>query len=485
MKRYFFATIIIYLSSSINIYAQYSYTLKEYIKEALGKSYELKEAHLESAIEDARKRLATNYYVPTLTAIPGITYNRMFTQTSSNAFDTLNINEKSLHTELSQNTPLGSKIHFDYDVEKNSQEEQISFFNPEYSNSVSFGIDQPVSRGFLMNDRIFSIQSSRIEYMITQKRYHKERRNLILIFVETYWNLFLAQEDEHIKKEAYERALEQYKRTKEHIQKGILAAKEIYVVEESLLIFANNLEDARKRLADKKDAFLKYIFSHEKSIREIDVLDKPQETLVLSESEALLEKKLEKEYMDYQIIKLQVEESALALLLAKNQIRPQLDLNILLTATGINNSYTTSIDDMSEGRSYNAFFGITFSTPLTYSYLKGQKYTAEKRYEQSRFKEKAVMRDMSVLLRDRLRDVELRKKQYKRKKRIAYLAAKKLQSEEEKYKHGLSTLYDLVLFQRDVANARSDMNSSLVNWHISIDRVYELTGGLDAKYSLK
>jgi outer membrane protein TolC len=56
------------------------------------------------------------------------------------------------------------------------------------------------------------------------------------------------------------------------------------------------------------------------------------------------------------------------------------------------------------------------------------------------------------------------------------LAEKKLEAEEKKMKVGLTTNYQILQFQRDLANARSAELRAIIDYNLSLARLDKVTG---------
>jgi outer membrane protein TolC len=181
----------------------------------------------------------------------------------------------------------------------------------------------------------------------------------------------LALEDLKIQGESMARAESQFNSTTEYIAKGILPRSDIYIVEENLIAFQNQLLTAKHTLNTRLREFNKYVSA---PADQIPVLtDHPQSNLSLWETESVLLEKLKTRYAPYLKEKLAYEKSILTWNYQKNQTLPVLDLLLQMSLSGVSDNFENASSQLTGADNYGALVGLTFESPLFLRYLKDRK----------------------------------------------------------------------------------------------------------------
>jgi outer membrane protein TolC len=423
-----------------------------------------------------------NYYIPTLAFEPKLTRDKVQSSSTIQEVDTIDENELSSELTLSQELPLGSSVSLSYDNSWRETNDASSVFNPQLSSDLSLTFSQPLLKGFYNNSSIYDLELSRIELAIEQRSIHQQVLTLVAEIIDTYWNLYLAQEDLKNQGESVSRAESQFDSTREYIEKGILPRSDIYIVEENLIAFQNQFLDAKNKLNLRLREFNKFVSA---PADQMPVLtDKPQSNLSLLESETAMLATLKNQYAPYLEAKLAYEKSMLTWKYQKNQTLPVLDLLLQMSLSGVSDNFENASSQLTGTDNYSALFGLTFESPVTFRYLKEKKLKAQMDMEIKGLELAKAERDMPILLKNQLDDFWLREKQFHLSSQIAELAEKKLKAEEEKYKAGIARLTDLVVFQKQLDQARREVLRILIEWHKSYNQLFVTLGTLDEKYGL-
>ncbi|MFH1729239.1 MAG: TolC family protein [Pseudomonadota bacterium] len=490
MKRFIFIILILLLINSIIVAGEkrkVSYSLSAYLNETLKKSIEYQTYKKELESYRALKSYYKDYYIPYFKTTPYFSYDLSPSSRTYEVVDELEDTVYNYDFTLSQNTPLGSSISFDFDNSYTTTNNASATWNPMHNNSISLTLSQPLLKGFANNYSIKNIKDSEVDYYISQKNYEKNLVNLYISLINAYWDFYVASEELLIKEASYKRALDQFEFTKINIEKGLLPANDIYVVEESLISFQNNLEIAKNDFENKKYNFSKFLELRIEDNESIEIigLEKPSDKIILSQSYSLLKEKLYENHYDYIIQELNVRKAEITYKYNKNQVFPQLDLSLSLALSGISDTFEESMNQVMGANSYYGLVGLTFRLPFYYGFLKSNIIYARSALEQEKFELKKIERDMLVDLSKAYNQVVLSQKQYKLKIRIATLAKLKLQAEEEKYREGISTLNDLVIFQRELDEAQNSLISALVYWNKYYNNLLYMVGGIKDLYEIE
>ena len=191
--------------------------------------------------------------------------------------------------------------------------------------------------------------------------------DLLLRVERTYWELAFAQAEARIKARSEKQALAQFKTTEENIRRGLLAAGEIHVVNENLVIFQQQGLLARENLAVAQRNLAQLLnLPLDKNIFAIDSLDTAAPAMPrdisIDKSPAL------------GILKAEVEREARRLKFEDNQTDPRLDLDARVGLVGQPNS---PWEEVSSGSRPEGRVGVTFEIPLDWSPYRAQVRAAQ------------------------------------------------------------------------------------------------------------
>ncbi|MBI5545717.1 MAG: TolC family protein [Deltaproteobacteria bacterium] len=122
---------------------------------------------------------------------------------------------------------------------------------------VSLNVTQPLLRGGWLQGAALPLREAELLDSIQRELFRDELNALIAEVDAAYWDLAVAEADLAIKTRSRDRARQQRDDTGENIRRGILAPGEIYVVEENVVFFEQellraeeSLRTARRRMAE-------------------------------------------------------------------------------------------------------------------------------------------------------------------------------------------------------------------------------------------
>jgi outer membrane protein len=415
----------------------------EVLRTGLERNLDLLSKRLERKKLEVGERGAFKPYSPTLLADLG--YRDTFAPSS-----TLPGQSRHLDYALgaSWKTPLGTVLSTELFVDQNVFEADGAV---SHGAGVSFGLTQPLLKDGWLDGASLPLTEARLNAQIQDESYKIDLNKLLLDLETAYWELALAQSDVDLKTRSLERARAQFEDTAENIRRGILAEAEVYLVEENVVIFDQELVRARQALllARRKLAEL--------MVLEADVAFEAQDALAAGAADALdLSHAVDVGLKANPRLLAQRLRWDLAQARARyqvNQALPSLGLNAGLALRGWDGDYGTAFGQVFSAPEPDARVGLTFSMPLdraaVRSDLEAATVEAERQQALLLKEENAVRFEIENAITELTTSqglLALAKKQVE-------LADLKLKAQDQKYKSGLSTLADVVRFQRDVDNA--------------------------------
>lgn len=314
---------------------------------------------------------------------------------------------------------------------------------------------QPLLEGAWRAGAAAALDEAEVERRIERERYRGALETLLAEVDEAYWSLAFAGADREIKTGSLARAQQQYEDTRENIRRGILAEGDIYIVEENLVIFRQQLAEAGERLvlAQRRLAALLQL-DPDTPLTAADPLAQPGPEL--PEAAAAVDDGL-RHHPDLAARALEVEKQRVRLAAEENRVLPRLDLSGRLALNGYGD-LDRAWGDVGTAEHPEATLGLTFAIPLGLGPDRAR--AAAARLELQRL-DAELERDRTRVrfeVRDRLTELQSLAERLTLAVRRVELAELKLQAETEKYEAGIATLADVVRFQRDIDTARIELS---------------------------
>lgn len=302
-----------------------------------------------------------------------------------------------------------------------------------------------------------------------------------------YWSYYYALAYLDVQKDSLALARRSLEEMEERIRLGsspkldLLQSKAEVAAREESVISAENL------LYNAQDRLLSYIYGSITTTELVTPGDPPALHRVDMDEDELLAQAYSLR-TDYQLNQVELESAQTDITYFDNQRLPQLDLNATLGANdGQSDDISNSMDfssDVYDDYQYG-MVGISLELPV------GRRL-GNANYAASRLKKRQVVIDqknirsaIQVEVRAALRDMQAAFKRYKAASLSKEYAVESLATEEEKYRSGLSTSYQVMLFQRDLTDARATEIDAISDYQTAIIALYKAVGNTLEQNNIK
>jgi outer membrane protein TolC len=320
-----------------------------------------------------------------------------------------------------------------------------------HESRVGVDLEQALLRDGWLSGAGLPLAEARLASRLQNELFRAELNTFLVDVDDAYWDLALAQDDLEIKTRSLARAKGQYDDTVENIRRGILAESEVYVVEENLVIFEAEHVRAEERLRVARRRVARLLrMDAGAPIAAVDRLELgaaalPDRARIVADAARASPRVLA------QRARLELAQERVRFHF--NQALPALGLRTGVGVHGASDDYGAAWTDLATRPVLDARVGASLEVPLDFGALAAQLQTAE--LEASREEAELARQEDEVRfeVEDALGQLATDLALAGNAQRQVKLAELKLQAEMEKYKSGLSTLTDVVRFQRDVDDA--------------------------------
>lgn len=384
-------------------------------------------------------------------------------------------------------SPIGTRLGAELSLNQRLHDEPsssmtIPSLSSEHNAALSLSLSQALLKDGWRSGAATPLREAKIDVAIQRELYREQLNSLLLDVESAYWQLALAQADLEIKTRSRERAQKQFDDTKENIRRGILADVEIYVVEENLLFFEQELLQANENLvlSRRNLAQLLQLDPHV-SLESVEPLDLPAQNQFEVESTVLQALEQNPSVLAQ---RLRLDRAQVRVAYEKNQALPSLDLETSLTLNGLNRRYSKTWSELFRADRPDWRLGLTMSIPLWFSANAAHVERATLSATQKVLELKEVETNTRFETHDLLTQYALQQKQLSLVEKRVRLGQLKLDAEVDKYKNGISTLADVVRFQRELDQALISLRRVQTALRIYRSRLFRVQGTLHREWNV-
>jgi outer membrane protein TolC len=298
-----------------------------------------------------------------------------------------------------------------------------------------------------------------------------------------YWNLVLQRKILQVKQEALRAAKALWDAARAKVEQGVLASIEALVAESGAASQEEAVVVAERAVRDAQDQLRRFFtpsaaaLTNEAAIIPLDEPDpEPREIDLAALTQAALEGRPELVQA-----KLDLANSRLSLAMAQNEERPTLDLQGSAGLNGLGGSPTSKLGS---GDFYQWQAGVTLTVPLgnraAYATMLRRRFEMEQAALQLKDKEQSILLEV----KEAARGAVANSKRVEVTRQARRLAEKKLEAEQARFDLGLTTVQDVLTFERDLAEAKQAEIQAAVDYRNSLVDLDQRTGRLLGRHGI-
>ncbi len=389
-----------------------------------------------------------------------------------------------IETGIEKKFTTGATAAFTVGNDRLSSNSFVQRFNPSWSSDLVLSVTQPLLKDFGRTFNLGRIVIAKNNRTISDFQFRKRVIDIVTLVKETFWDLVLAIELLDVAEQSLRQAQDLLEINRAKVEAGQLAPIDVVEAEagvaarEEAVILA---EDAIQDLEDRLKSLLNLDKDRSLLTAALLPMDQPMDTEIRFSLPREIETALENR-PDYLQTKTELENRIVNLKLAKNQIRPRVDMVASAGVNGLGSSNENAWEELN-GDFYDLRIGLRFEYPLGNRAAKSQLVRQKLERQQIELRLGDLEKDIALEVREAIRQVETDFRRIKTTRVARRLAEEKLEAEQAKFEVGISTTKDVLDFQVDLTLARSresraliDYNKSLVTLHQSLGTTLEESG---------
>ena len=388
---------------------------------------------------------------------------------------------------VTQKFITGGDYEFSFDSNKSETSSSLSSLNPVYSTDLALTVTQPLLKDFGIDLNKREIYIAKNDQKISDHQF-TDAENI-------YWDLVFSIEDLKVKETSLQRARDLEKQVKAQVDVGTLAELEILQAKSDVASREERLLNAQNLIDDNGDnlkSILNFSFDSEEGLIKIIPADSP---VFKPGSENSLEEALQTALIhrpDLLAKKKELDNRNIETKYNENQMLPTLDLIGSLGLNGLsgdsattNGAYDTTLSEAFSTKFGLWEFGLNLSYPLGNRAAKSK--LAAKRLEvaQLLLDIKELEKNIVVEVREAHRQIKTDIKRVQATRVARKLAEEKLNAEEKKFKVGLSTSFNVLEFQEDLAEKQSNEIKAVIDYNKSLNRLNQVMARTLEEHDIK
>ena len=385
---------------------------------------------------------------------------------------------------LSQKLVTGANYQFDFTNNRNKTNSATAGLNPSYSSEFQLSLTQPLLKNFGIDLNKRNIHIAKSEVDISDHEFKTKVIETVSEVENIYWDFVFTLGDLEVKQKSLERAKALQRRVKAQVLVGIMAPIETLQAESEVASREEFLLSAQDSIDDNQDKLkniLNIDFSSPEGLSPIYPSNQANVLIVDFDFNEIVKMALSNR-PDYLAKKKDLENKNILVKYQENQIYPSVDLVGSLGINGLSGEATTITSGTFQGTSaYGGSYGNSLTDALSTNYYDwefGVKFSyplgnrsAKSKLSASRLEKAQLILDIKDLekkiileVRESARQLKTDSKRIKAATVAKKLAEEKLKAEETKFEVGLSTSFNVLTFQEDLAEAQSNEIKTIIDY---------------------
>ncbi len=388
--------------------------------------------------------------------------------------DASQIDTGSLSATFSKRFTTGTEMDLSWDNSRYDSDASGLTLNPSYGNSLTLSILQPLLRGWGREIQTGETQAARKILASATFQVSSQAADLAAQVKTGYWNLVFAWQDIGVKKLSLTLAKKLLAETREKIKAGALAEVDLYQPLSEVALREEDLIAGQRAIGAAEDE-LKLLINSNDWFSSFIPTDKPQPAPVTLDPQAILTKALANR-PDLKSAELAIEAARIREKIARDNLRPRLDLVGRLGYGGTDSGYDTALDAAVDDPNTHWQVGVSLTVPLDNSAARGSLRQARANHNIATTSAQLLRLEIKKSVRTTVRDIRLAIKAMEATRRTTLATLKRLEAEQAKFKAGRSTTLDVLIAQQAYSQALSQENKTDIDYMQSLAELDRIQG---------
>ena len=373
-----------------------------------------------------------------------------------------------------------------------------SLFHPAFNTLWSGAYTQPLMRGFRTDSTRQQLGVTRINRDISDVQLRATITNTVSNVRNAYWDYVFAVQSVDVAQQSVDLANQLVKDNQTRVEVGTMAPIDVVQAQSQAAAQQQNLVTAQGAMRTAELALKRLIVSGAQDQNwnvQLNPVDRPDFRPEPIDLDASVRRALA-ERTDLDIAKKDVQMNDVTLKYLKDQLRPQADFVGTYGLTGLGGTQliksTTSVNATETGTipggygdAISSQFNnprwtaqVNFSYPLGTSFQQASVARARVQLAQVQAQVKQIELQVATDVTNAVINVQSGVERVQAAQAARELAQKTLEAEQSKFEVGMSTNYNVILTQRDLATAQANELQAILNYRkslVELERLQQTT----------
>ncbi len=394
----------------------------------------------------------------------------------------------TLDTTFRQNVPGGGQFDLNFENFRGSSNSFFFLANPNFRSRFRLNLTQPLLKGFLETQTERQLKLSNLDTEITDSQFKQKVSDVVQQVQNQYWELVYAIENQEIFRQSMKLAIIQLANNERRVEIGVLAPIEITTSRADVASREQEMIGAEVQIIVTQNALKRMLAADPKAnVWSLTLIptDRPQiKGLRITLKEAIgkaLERRPELEQ-----VRLEMEKNEVDRAYFKKEGKPSVNLVASFGSIGQSGNYFR--EGTREPNPDNPFFGdfgnslnqvfgfdyvdysIGFAVEIPLRNRSNEAQLAQVGIEQRRFLSRMKNQQQMILVdvRNAFESIETQEKRLQAARMARVLSEEKLKGETKRFQAGLSTNFEVLIYQRDLTQTQGQELRALIDYQIAL-----------------
>lgn len=456
--------------------AQVELSLAEAIQRALENNLDIRieRYNINIGAEDIQQAEAAFDRTLTVGVSPG------FTRSSNN-----NAAQTTVSASVGFEQTLKSGISYEIALQTKTSDYKDELAT-SHSDSLSLTVSQPLLKNRGKEITLAKITTAEKRQELNVSNLRSQVASIVSQVITSYWGLLQARGVLEADQYALQLAQDQMKSTEAKIEVGMLPRMDILQAQATAASRQVQILSDQQQVRNSENELKQLL-----NVAETDPLwnaeilpgtapDTSAPTLTLED--AIRFALDHREELQRQRKNLEIQEIALAT--ARNQLRPELNLQGSVGLSAANEEWLSAWGDMLDLTSSTVGVGVNFKYPIGNRDAKSNLNQATLSYDQAMLSLQKLEQQITTAVKQAMLAVETSYQQIDASHIALQLAEEQLKAEQGKFEEGLSTNYQVLNYQEQLASAQSNHTKAIVSYNKALVTLQGALGNVLAQYNI-
>ena len=468
-------------------------TMSEAIVRGLDANLEVQIERLQPAIAEQERRYRMGAFDPHITG--HYTYESLETPQNTRDFFATGravevMQEENIRTDsnLVGLLPTGTRYKVTvvaYSLKNTLNREALARYYPEYTTSTSLTVTQPLLRGFGSSATLAQAQAALSELRASEYALRGKVDQVASQVLDAYVEAVYGHELIRVITDRIAVASQLRDENEKRFKQGLMASIDVMQAESTKASAEIELIRAQNFLSETENRLRELIFSDfaqaaDTPFRFADALN----PVTLKESLPAIRGLALDRSAEYQVALQKVETQKIELRLARNQRLPSLDLEASVGMNGLGGSFTDGFSDYGNRSQPDYSVGLIADIPLTFHGERAQLAKAMLTMRQAELDAKRTANRVISQVQTAYARVVSAIQRTEASSRAVASAAETAAAEEKRLNNGLTTSFNVLKLQDELAQARINRLEAVAEGHKALIILWSVAGVLLDRYEI-